>query len=76
MDTNLILTLEEVISLNGWENISSTIYEKKFGKLEKPIINIGARIPIIQVLLTEKEKNILPSVSDIEKGILNLTQIN
>ena len=76
LDTNLILTLEEGVSLNGWGKlISSTIYEKKFGKLEKPIINIGAKSSIIPSSI-EKEKNILPSVSDIEKGILNLTQIN
>ena len=56
------------------ENLYQAQYMKKFGKLEKPIINIGAKSSIIPSSI--EKKKILPSVSDIEKGILNLTQIN
>ena len=70
--TNLILTLEEGVSENGWgKMISSSIYKAKFNKLKKPIINIGSKSKIIPSSI-EKEKLVLPSVAQIQKEIFNL----
>ncbi len=72
INSNNILTLEEGISKNGWgKMITSKVYEKKLKKLEKPVINIGAKNKIIPSS-KEKEEKVLPSVLGVQKEIFNL----